>query len=126
MALVLLIEDNADARDALRTLLELDGFDVETAADGPSGLDLARTKMPQVALVDIGLPGLDGYEVARLMRQLPVPPSRLIALTGYSTPEDRQRAKDAGFDTHIVKPVDPDTLTRLLGRPGTPDPGSRG
>jgi CheY-like chemotaxis protein len=126
VALVLLIEDNADARDALRTLLELDGYVVETAADGLSGLDLARTKMPAIALVDIGLPGLDGYEVARRMRRLPVPPARLIALTGYSDAADRQRAKEAGFDAHVVKPVDPDVLTRLLGRPGTPDPGSRG
>jgi CheY-like chemotaxis protein len=123
---VLVIEDNADARDALRALLELDGHVVEAAADGLEGLDLARTKAPTVALVDIGLPGVDGYEVARRMRLLPGPPPVMIALTGYSEPEDRQRAKDAGFDAHLVKPVDPDDLSRLLARLETRDPGSRG
>ena len=126
MARILLIEDNADAREALRALLELDGYEVLAAADGAEGLDLARTKAPEVALVDIGLPGFDGYEVARRMKALPAPPSVMIALTGYSEPEDRQRAKDAGFAAHLVKPVDPDDLSRLLGRLGTRDPESRG
>jgi len=123
---VLLIEDNGDARDALRALLELDGYEVHAAADGIQGLDLARTKAPEVALVDIGLPGFDGYEVARRMRALPAPPPVMIALTGYSEPEDRERAKDAGFAAHLVKPVDPDDLSRLLARLGTLDPESRG
>jgi two-component system, sensor histidine kinase len=123
---VLLIEDNADAREALRALLELDGYIVDAAADGLEGLDLARTKAPTVALVDIGLPGFDGYEVARRMRALPEPPPVMIALTGYSEPEDRQRAKEAGFDAHLVKPVDPEDLSRLLARLETRDPGSRG
>jgi len=123
---ILLIEDNADAREALRALLELDGYEVHAAADGIEGLDLARTKAPEVALVDIGLPGFDGYEVARRMKALPAPPSVMIALTGYSEPEDRQRATDAGFAAHLVKPVDPDGLSRLLARLETRDPGSRG
>jgi two-component system, sensor histidine kinase len=114
---ILLIEDNADAREALRALLELDGYEVHGAADGTEGLDLARTKTPDVALVDIGLPGFDGYEVARRMRRLPAPPRVMIALTGYSEAEDRQRAKEAGFDAHLVKPVDPDQLTRVLANP---------
>jgi len=126
VARILLIEDNADAREALCALLELDGYEVLAAADGTEGLDLARTKAPEVALVDIGLPGFDGYEVARRMRALATPPSVLIALTGYSEPEDRQRAKDVGFAAHLVKPVDPDDLSRLLGRLETPDPESRG
>ena len=126
MARILLIEDNADAREALRALLELDGYEVLAAADGAEGLDLARTKAPEVALVDIGLPGFDGYEVARRMKALPAPPSVMIALTGYSEPEDRQRATDAGFAAHLVKPVDPDGLSRLLARLGTRGPGSRG
>ena len=126
MTRVLLIEDNGDARDALRALLELDGYEVHAAADGIQGLDLARTKAPEVALVDIGLPGFDGYEVARRMRALPAPPPVMIALTGYSEPEDRERAKDAGFAAHLVKPVDPDELSRLLARLGTLDPESRG
>ncbi len=126
MTRVLLIEDNADACDALRVLLELDGYTVEAAADGLEGLDLARTTAPAVALVDIGLPGVDGYEVARRMRALPGPPPIMIALTGYSEPEDRQRANDAGFDAHLVKPVDPQHLSRLLARLETHGPGSRG
>ncbi|HEV8583754.1 MAG TPA: response regulator [Methylomirabilota bacterium] len=126
MTCVLLIEDNADAREALRALLELDGYAVEAAADGLEGLDLARTKAPAVALVDIGLPGFDGYEVARRMRALPAPHPVMIALTGYSEPEDRERAREAGFDAHLVKPVDPDDLTRLLARLEIRGPGSPG
>jgi CheY-like chemotaxis protein len=125
MPLVLLIEDNSDAREALRVLLELDGYDVAAAGDGPEGLDIARGKTPTVALIDIGLPGIDGYEVARRFRQLPGPRPFLVALTGYSDPEDRRRAEEAGFDAHVVKPVDPDELTRLLTRLGVPGPGSR-
>ena len=126
MPLVLLIEDNADARDALRVLLELDGYAVEAAGDGAEGLEIARAKAPAVALIDIGLPGMDGYEVARRLRALPGPRALLVALTGYSSPEDRRRAEEAGFDAHVVKPVDPEELTRLLARLGTPGPGSRG
>lgn len=124
--MVLLIEDNADAREALRVLLELDGYDVEAAGDGPQALEIARAKTPAVALIDIGLPGIDGYEVARRLRALSGPRSFLVALTGYSDPEDRHRAEEAGFDAHVVKPVDPDELTRLLARLGVPGPGSRG
>jgi CheY-like chemotaxis protein len=126
MSVVLLIEDNADAREALRVLLELDGYDVEVAGDGAQGIEIARAKTPAVALVDIGLPGIDGYEVARRLRELPGPPSYLVALTGYSDPDDRRRAGEAGFDAHVVKPVDPDELTRLLARLGVPGPGSPG
>ena len=126
MPMVLLIEDNADAREALRVLLELDGYDVEAAADGPQGLEIAQAKAPTVALIDIGLPGIDGYEVARRLRALSGPGAFLVALTGYSDPDDRRRAEEAGFDAHVVKPVDPDELTRLLARRGIPGPGSRG
>lgn len=80
---ILLIEDDADARDALRALLELDGYEVDTAAEGQEGLDLARAADPDVALVDIGLPGLDGYEVARHMRAAGQRRAVLVALTGY-------------------------------------------
>ena len=97
MTRILLIEDNSDAREALRALLELDGYEVHAGADGVEGLDLARTKAPEVALIDIGLPGFDGYEVARRMKALSPRPPVMIALTGYSEPEDRQRAKDAGL-----------------------------
>ena len=125
MTRILLIEDNADAREALRALLELDGYEVHAAADGTEGLDLARTKLPEVALIDIGLPGFDGYEVARRMKALPASPV-MIALTGYSEPDDRARGREAGFAAHLVKPVDPDDLTRMLTSLEIPGPGSRG
>ena len=125
MTRILLIEDNADAREALRALLELDGYEVHAAADGTEGLDLARTKQPEVALIDIGLPGFDGYEVARRMKALPASPV-MIALTGYSEPDDRSRGREAGFAAHLVKPVDPDDLTRMLTSLEIPGPGSRG
>jgi CheY-like chemotaxis protein len=120
-----LIEDNADARMALAALLELEGCVVDTAADGVAGIEIVRVKRPDVALVDIGLPGIDGYEVARRIRELGPPQPFMVALTGYSRPEDRERASVAGFDTHLVKPVDPAALAELVSR-GTPDPGSLG
>jgi CheY-like chemotaxis protein len=111
---VLIIEDHDDAREALRALLELEGYRVEAAASGPLGLDLARERSPQVALIDIGLPGVDGYEVARRIRSFTGPRPYLIALTGYGQPEDVKRAIDAGFDAHLLKPVDPDALAHVL------------
>ena len=122
---VLVIEDNGDAREALVTLLQIDGYMVEAAADGPEGLRLAGNQRFDVALIDIGLPGLDGYEVAKQMRALGMPPSFLVALTGYGRPEDQRRAQEAGFDAHLVKPVDPDRLSALINRE-TPGRGSRG
>jgi len=123
---ILLIEDNADTRDALRALLELDGYAVETAAEGQAGLERARAADPDVALIDIGLPGFDGYEVARRMRPAGQRRPVLVALTGYSQPEDRRRAREAGFDAHLVKPVDPADLSRVLMNLEIPGPGSRG
>jgi signal transduction histidine kinase/ActR/RegA family two-component response regulator len=112
---ILLVEDNADARDTLAMLLEMQGHRVDTAADGPSGLEKALALQPEVALVDVGLPGMDGYEVARRIRasrgmRRPV----LVALRGYGAPEERERALAAGFDTHVVKPVDDQTLAEIL------------
>jgi two-component system, sensor histidine kinase len=111
---ILLVEDDADSREALRLLLELEGHTVEVAEDGVQGLDMAATKQIDVAIVDIGLPGLDGYEVATRLRTLGRAAPRLVALTGYGEAEHRQRAAEAGFDAHLVKPVDPDDLARLL------------
>jgi two-component system, sensor histidine kinase len=123
---ILIVEDNADAREALRVLLELEGHTVEAAAEGRKAIEIARAKDLDIALVDIGLPGLDGYEVAR---QLRTPEGRrpvLIALTGYGQPEDRQRATDAGFDDVLVKPVDPTALTTLLATLEIPGRESHG
>jgi CheY-like chemotaxis protein len=114
---VLVVEDNDDIRETLKDLLELCGHEVDTAADGASGVERTLALKPDVALIDIGLPGLDGYQVARRLRaELGSAGKRpkLIALTGYGQPGDKQRALDAGFDAHLVKPVDYDDLAHLL------------
>ena len=123
---ILIVEDNPDARDALRVLLELEGHAVEAAGEGQEALELARAKDPDIALVDIGLPGIDGYEVARRVRARDARRPVLIALTGYGQPEDRRRATEAGFDDMLVKPVDPNLLTDLLATLEIPGRGSRG
>ncbi|QDU27058.1 Autoinducer 2 sensor kinase/phosphatase LuxQ [Anatilimnocola aggregata] len=112
---VLLVEDSDDARLMLRMLLEDDGHHVIEAADGLSGLNAVLERRPDVALIDIGLPAMDGYELARrVRREAEGTPPHMIALTGYGTPEDVQRALDAGFDDHLVKPVNlPELLRRL-------------
>ena len=111
---VLVIEDNADAREMLRLALELDGHRVETAGDGTTGVETALRTTPDLVLVDIGLPGLDGYAVARRLRAALGDRVTLVALTGYGQSEDRRRTSEAGFDAHLVKPVDPDVLSRAL------------
>jgi len=109
---VLLIEDNQDGRDMMTMMLEAQQYRVTSAPDGFEGLRLAAERMPDVALVDIGLPGIDGYEVARRMRANPATAQiRMVALTGYGQASDRARALDAGFDAHLVKPVE---LARLM------------
>ena len=111
---ILLVEDNSDARQALKDLLELWGHQVQVAQDGLDGVALALEARPELALVDIGLPGLDGYRVAQELRTQVGESIRLVAITGYGGPEDRHRALQAGFDHHLVKPVKPDELDRLL------------
>jgi CheY-like chemotaxis protein len=108
------VEDNPDARTALSELLELWGHEVSTAPDGLQGLSAAIAQRPDVALVDIGLPGLDGYRLASELRTRAGRDLRLVALTGYGGPEGRNRALAAGFDVHLVKPVQPDELARTL------------
>jgi len=122
---ILIVEDNADAREAMRMLLELDGHVVMAAAEGVEALELARSKDPDIALVDIGLPGIDGYEVARRIRANGDRRPILIALTGYGQPEDKRRASEAGFDSLLVKPVDPAALTDLLATLEIPARGFR-
>jgi signal transduction histidine kinase/CheY-like chemotaxis protein len=115
--LILIIEDNADNRQTLQKVLKLLGHRVEAAEDGERGLEKLLALHPEVALVDIGLPGLDGYQVARRVRSEPGGRDVfLIALTGYGQPEDRRRALAAGFDDHLAKPVDLDQLALLLSR----------
>ncbi|QSQ27206.1 response regulator [Pyxidicoccus parkwayensis] len=116
---ILLVEDHADSRQLVRELLEADGHTVYEAEDGPSGLEKARELRPDVVLLDIGLPGLDGYSVARALRDSEAGQGpRLIALTGYGLKEDRARAMQAGFDEHVVKPVDIVRLREVLSAPG--------
>ncbi len=103
--LVVVIEDNLDAGDSLVDLLQLHGHRVRVARDGRSGLDLVRALRPDVVLCDLGLPDVDGYEVARqLRRDAELWRTRLVAVSGYAQPDDRQRARDAGFDAHVAKP----------------------
>jgi two-component system, sensor histidine kinase len=114
---VLVIEDNADTREMYRKVLELAGHVVLEAADADQGLALLKSERPGIALVDIGLPGFDGYELARRFRAEPEGSSvTLVALTGYGSPDDRERARLAGYDHHLVKPVAPETLQQLMER----------
>jgi signal transduction histidine kinase/DNA-binding response OmpR family regulator len=108
---IAIIEDNPDIRETLRELLELRGHEVVEAEDGQRGIELVLARRPDVAFVDIGLPGLDGYEVASRVRDRG---TRLVALTGYGGAEHQNRAAGAGFDAHLVKPVDLDALSRVL------------
>jgi signal transduction histidine kinase len=112
---VLLIEDNEDGREMMATMLAAHGFPVDQAADGLQGVAAAQARHPAVALVDIGLPGIDGYEVARRLRRDPgTQDIRLIALTGYGLAEDQRRVLEAGFDRHLVKPVSIEQLLEAL------------
>ena len=111
---IVVVEDNRDARETLERLLVLDGHSVQAAEDGPTGLELILALRPEVALVDVGLPRLDGYGVAAEVRKQLGSAIQLVALTGYGNPEDRQRAFLSGFDSHLVKPVTLDDLRRLL------------
>jgi CheY-like chemotaxis protein len=113
---VVLIEDNRDAADTLRELLALCGHRVELARDGAAGIELARESRPDVVLCDLGLPVVDGYEVARTLRRTPdLAGTLLIAVSGYGSPQAREQALEAGFDHHLTKPVDFHELSRLIG-----------
>jgi len=112
---IVLIDDNADIRETMQQLLECLGHEVAVAADGPSGVELVLNRKPQVALVDIGLPGLDGYQVARLLRaEIPAEQLRLVAMTGFGQSSDRDQALAAGFDSHLIKPARTDQIQRAL------------
>jgi two-component system, sensor histidine kinase len=115
---VLIVEDNDDAREMMRHLLKLAGHDVRDAGDGMAGLAMALERPPDVAIIDVGLPGLDGFELARRLRADPRGRAvTLIAITGYGQHETRARALDAGFDAFLVKPLGADDLERILTPP---------
>jgi CheY-like chemotaxis protein len=111
---VLLVEDNADSRDSLALLLQLSGFQVDAAAACPGALAATQAHPPDVVLMDIGLPGCDGYQVAKHLRDLCPRKPLLVALTGYGREEDRRRSTEEGFDFHFLKPIDPRWLVTLL------------
>lgn len=114
---ILVIEDDEDAREAMRALLELSGHSVDVARNGAEGLELARAARPDIALIDIGLPEMDGHEVARQLRATPEGKGMvLVALTGYGMPE----GADTDFDAHLVKPVDMERLSAILDRLSPP------
>jgi signal transduction histidine kinase/DNA-binding response OmpR family regulator len=119
---VLLIDDNVDLTATMSALLRLGGHEVVVCGDGPSGIDAAVEQKPEIILVDIGLPGMNGYEVAGRLRSMPqFERTLIVAVTGYGQADDRRRAHEAGFDHHLVKPVDLGALERILAEvPATP------
>ncbi len=114
---ILVVDDNVDSAESLAMMLKLLGNEVRTAHDGPSALAVAAAFLPDVVLLDIGMPGMDGLEVARRLRQMPsLRKAVLIAQTGWGQEEDRRRSVQAGFDHHLTKPVDAAALQVFLGR----------
>jgi PAS domain S-box-containing protein len=116
---VLVVDDNKDAAESLALLVQVAGHEVRTAHDGPTALEVAKTFRPEVVFLDIGLPRMDGYEVARQLRRQPgLEKVVLAAVTGYGQEEDRRRTHEAGIDEHLVKPVDPTELEKVFAAAG--------
>ena len=114
---VLVVEDDADTASTCELLLQLQGLEVRTAPDGPKALVAAQAFQPEVVLLDIGMPGMDGWEVARrLQAKSTGKPPFLIAITGYGREEDRRKSEEAGIALHLLKPVNPRMLVGLLER----------
>jgi CheY-like chemotaxis protein len=114
------VDDNKDAAETLMLLTSMWGHDVRMATDGPAALEEAREFQPSVVLLDIGMPGMDGYEVARRLRAESSPGGptmRIIALTGFGAEDARRQIRAAGFDAHLIKPVEPAALEQLLRSP---------
>jgi CheY-like chemotaxis protein len=112
---ILVVDDNVDAAESVVLILGLSGHQVRMAHTGPEALQVAAEFRPDVIVLDIGLPGINGYEVARRLRQEPAQANvLLIAMTGYGQEDDRRRSSEVGFDHHLVKPVDPEVLANLV------------
>jgi CheY-like chemotaxis protein len=112
---ILLVDDNPDVTESLALLLQMQGHEVDTADCGLKGMEKAQTFRPQVVLLDIGLPDISGYEVAKRLRELPeTRQAFLVAISGYGQPEDLEQSKSAGFDHHLLKPIDHSNLSALL------------
>jgi two-component system OmpR family response regulator len=112
---ILVADDNVDSADYLARMLKIAGHELHVAYDGPTALAVAKSFQPKVVLLDIGIPGLTGYEVARRLKETPeTKNATLVAITGWGQPEDQQRSREAGFDYHLLKSVRPETLQHLL------------
>jgi two-component system CheB/CheR fusion protein len=111
---VLVVDDNRDAATSLAKLLHRDGYDTQVAHDGHEALRLAEARRPEIVLLDLGMPELDGFDVCRTLRARGHKEAFIVAITGYAQEEDRKRSREAGFDAHLVKPVHPDRLATLL------------
>jgi CheY-like chemotaxis protein len=112
---ILVVDDNLDSAQSLAMVLRVTGNEVRVAHDGQTALQVGKEFRPELVLLDIGLPGMDGYEVARRMREMPeTKDSLLVAQTGWGQEEDRRRSKDAGFHHHLVKPLEPGAVQALL------------
>jgi len=114
---ILIVDDNKDLATSLARLLRILGHEVEVVYDGRKGIEIARTYRPRVVLLDIGLPNLDGYQVARTLREEGFHDMIIIAVSGYGQEEDRKRSRDAGMDHHLTKPVDVKTIAALIAHP---------
>jgi CheY-like chemotaxis protein len=112
---ILIVDDNVDAAESLALLLRLEGHDVRVTYDGPAALAAVEAEPPDLVFLDIGMPVMNGYEVARRLREQPGLESLvLVAMTGWGQDEDRRRSQEAGFDHHLIKPVEPEALHKLL------------
>jgi two-component system, chemotaxis family, CheB/CheR fusion protein len=111
---VLVVDDNRDAAESLAMVLTLRGYDAVVCHDGHTAVEVALSAQPDIVLLDLGLPGLDGFEVCRQLREQGLEKAHIVAITGYGQDEDRRRSREAGFDEHLVKPVDPDALMKRL------------
>ncbi len=115
---ILVVDDNVDAAESLALLLRMEGHDVRVAHDGPAALAAVEADPPDLVFLDIGMPVMNGYDVAQRLRQRPgLEKLTLVAMTGWGQEEDRRRSHEAGFDHHLVKPADPEALRQLLARP---------
>jgi CheY-like chemotaxis protein len=115
---LLVVDDNVDAAESLAVLLRLAGHEVRVACDGPAALAAAQADPPEMVVLDLGMPGMDGFEVARRLRALPgSKDTLLVALTGWAQEDDRRRCAEAGFDGHLPKPVEWDALRQFLAHP---------
>ena len=118
---ILVVDDNVDSAETMAEILKLWGHEVQTAHDGPGALEAARAHRPDAVLLDLGLPIIDGYETARRLREEGLG-RLLVAVTGFGAAEDRRRTAEAGFDTHLTKPVSPEALRRVLQVPESEGP----